>query len=64
MVRLYDIEGKDGSAELKTFFKIKSAEHTNLIEEEGRKIDSSTNALKVKIGHHAIETFRLFPVEE
>lgn len=61
IARLYDIEGKDSNVELTTFFDIKRAEHTNMIEEEGQTIPASGKTLKTKIGHHAIETFKLLP---
>ena len=61
VVRLYDIEGKDSQIDLNTFFNIESGEHTNIIEEEGKKIPVSDYSFKTDIGHHAIETFKLIP---
>lgn len=61
VARLYDIEGKTSNVNLNTFFDIKSAQHTNIIEEEGNAIPTSGKSLKTKIGHHAIETFKLTP---
>ena len=37
VVRYFDMEGKDSTAELIFFRPIESIEHTNLIEEEGRR---------------------------
>jgi len=59
VVRLYDIEGKDSKIKFNTFFSIDGSEHTNIIEEEGKMIPASGKSLKTKIGHHAIETFKL-----
>jgi len=61
IVRLYDIEGKDSKTTFKTFFPVAAVEHTNIIEEEGRALPGSGKAFKTKIGHHAIETFKLIP---
>lgn len=61
IVRLYDVEGKDSEATLSPFFSVAAAEHTNIIEEEGKTIPLSGKLLKTKIGHHAIETFKLIP---
>lgn len=61
IVRLYDLEGKDSEVTLNTFFSITAAEHTNIIEEQGKSIPASGKSLKTKIGHHAIETFKLLP---
>ena len=36
-----------------------SAEHTNIIEQEGKKVKLENGKLKVHIGHNAIETFKL-----
>lgn len=63
IVRLYDVEGKDSESALNTFFSMDAAEHTNIIEEEGKSIPVSGKSLKMKIGHHAIETFKLIPDE-
>ncbi|AQT68758.1 Mannosylglycerate hydrolase [Anaerohalosphaera lusitana] len=61
IVRLYDIEGEDTSISLQSFFDIKTVQHTNIIEEEGYVIPSSGNEFKTEIGHHSIETFKLWP---
>jgi alpha-mannosidase len=61
IVRLYDIEGKDSEVTLNTFFSMTGAERTNIIEEDGKSIPVSGKTLNAKIGHHAIETFKLLP---
>ncbi|MFH0762066.1 MAG: glycosyl hydrolase-related protein [Bacteroidota bacterium] len=60
IVRLYDIEGKDSEVKLNTFFPLTGGEHTNIIEEEGKPMPVSGQSFQTKIGHHAIETFKLF----
>ena len=61
IVRCYDIEGRDAEVQLNIFAPIEKAEKVNMIEEEGTPIPSQKNGLKLKIGHHAIETLKLFP---
>ena len=61
VVRLYDIEGKDSEVTLNTFFSMAGAEHTNIIEEQGKPVPAVGKTLKTRIGHHAIETFKLRP---
>jgi alpha-mannosidase len=61
IVRCFDIEGKDAEAQLSFFFPIEKAELVNIIEEEGGAIPSQKNSLKLRIGHHAIETLKLQP---
>jgi alpha-mannosidase len=63
IVRLCDVEGKDSEITLNTYFSMAAAEHTNIIEEDAKAIPVSNKLLKTKIGHHAIETFKLFPDE-
>jgi hypothetical protein len=33
---------------------------TNIIEEEGQEIPSGKNSFQARVGHHAIETFKVF----
>ena len=61
VVRLYDIEGRDSDVTLDTFFPMAAAEHTNIIEADSQTMAVSGNSLKTKIGHHAIETYKLMP---
>ena len=59
VLRCYDIEGKDVQAKFNLFHDIKKVQHTNMIEEEGKDIQSASTSFEYKIGHHAIETFKL-----
>jgi alpha-mannosidase len=61
IVRCYDIEGKDADVQMDFFAPIEKAELVNMIEEEGKTIPSQKNSLKLKVGHHAIETVKLYP---
>jgi alpha-mannosidase len=60
IIRCYDIEGTDSDAKISVSFPFLKAEQTNLIEENGSAIPGKGNDLNLKIGHHAIETVKLF----
>jgi alpha-mannosidase len=60
IVRCYDIEGVDSDASITVSTPIQKAELTNMIEEEGKLIPGSGNNLGLRIGHHSIETVKLF----
>jgi alpha-mannosidase len=62
ILRCYDIEGRDADVQLDVFAPIEKAEKVNMIEEEGTPVPSQRNGLKLKIGHHAIETLKLSPL--
>ncbi|GAP72824.1 alpha-mannosidase [Candidatus Symbiothrix dinenymphae] len=59
VLRCYDIEGHDTEASFRIFKPIQAVSHTNIIEEEPTSVKSSAQGFSYKIGHHAIETFKL-----
>ena len=59
IVRLYDIEGRDSQPALKCFLPVRSARHTDIIEEPGTDIRWSGNEVRLPVGHNAIETVKL-----
>jgi alpha-mannosidase len=61
ILRVYDIEGKDTDAAVELFTPAKRAERTNLIEEEGVELKPRKGRLILPVGHHAVETLKLFP---
>jgi alpha-mannosidase len=61
VVRMVEMEGADTTAELRLNFPVQTAAHTNLIEEEPQPVTLVGNTLPLALGHHAIETFKLFP---
>jgi alpha-mannosidase len=61
VLRVYDIEGKDAETTVGLFVPLKTAEKTNIIEEEGMPLKLTKHGLTVKVGHHAVETFKLVP---
>jgi len=62
IVRLVDIEGKDADVQLNSFAPMDKAELVNMIEEEGRAVPAQRFGLKLRLGHHAIETLKLWPM--
>jgi alpha-mannosidase len=62
IVRLVDIEGKDADVQLNCFAPMDKAELVNMIEEEGRTVPAQRFGLKLRLGHHAIETLKLWPM--
>ena len=59
VVRCYDVEGKDVEAKISVFKPFRTAEKTNMIEEDGKLIPGAGTTLGLKVGHHAIETIKL-----
>lgn len=62
VIRCFELEGKDTQSEITWFGGMTKAEHTNIIEEEGRPISGGGNRFPVSLGHHAIETYKITPV--
>jgi alpha-mannosidase len=61
ILRCYDIEGRDAQVRLGFFASLAKAAQTNIIEEEGAPLKASGNEISLAVGHHAIETVKLFP---
>jgi alpha-mannosidase len=61
IVRLVDFEGKDADVQFNYFAPMDKAELVNMIEEEGRAVPAQRFGLKLRLGHHAIETLKLWP---
>jgi hypothetical protein len=59
VVRCYDIEGTNRRPTFTLFSPLLSAEHTNLIEEEGKPMAVVDKTFSLDVGHHAIETVKL-----
>lgn len=58
-VRVYDQEGRDKKIKINLMKSPSAIEHTDLIEENGVAVPKDEKGLTVKLGHHAIETFRI-----
>jgi alpha-mannosidase len=59
ILRYYNIEGNDAEVTFKLFKDIESVSNTNMIEEEPEAMKSSGKGFSYKLGHHAIETFKI-----
>jgi alpha-mannosidase len=59
ILRYYNIEGNDAEVTFSLFKDIESASRTNMIEEDPATITSSEKGFSYKLGHHAIETFKI-----
>ncbi len=59
IIRLYEMEGRDTEVRVTFPFKVAKAWVTDMIEENPREIQISGNTLVLKIGHNAIETFKV-----
>jgi alpha-mannosidase len=64
ILRVYDIEGRDAEARLNLFFPLRSLETVNMIEEAPKALKPAKDGFVLKVGHHAVETFRLVPGEK
>jgi len=60
ILRCVDMEGVDSEAKFSVNMPFMKAEHTNMIEEDGKVIPGQGNELNLKVGHQAIETVKLF----
>jgi alpha-mannosidase len=63
VVRVYDIEGRDGETEIRLPVPVKEAVRTNIIEEPGATLKPVKGRFVLPVGHHAIETVRLVPAK-
>jgi alpha-mannosidase len=59
ILRYYNIEGNDAEVTFNLFRDVESLKHTNLIEEEPAPVKSSGKGFSYRLGHHAIETFKI-----
>jgi alpha-mannosidase len=59
IIRLYEMEGQDTEVTVTFPFRLSKAWITDMIEETPREITVSGNSLVLKIGHNAIETFKV-----
>lgn len=59
ILRLTEMEGKDTEVKITLPFEVKKVIKTNMIEEEMEEVDTNGKNIKLFLGHHAIETFKL-----
>ncbi len=61
VARIYEIEGRTEEIEIQTTFPMSGAEAVDIIERSPRPLAFDGKGLKIKLGHHAIETVKLRP---
>lgn len=61
ILRLVEMEGKDKDVTVRLPFKADSVFRCNLIEDVQEQMPGSGSTVRLHIGHHAIETFKLIP---
>ena len=59
IVRLYESGKGETGVRLNSWFKISGAEKTNMIEYDGKVIESEMKSVPLKIGSHSIETIKI-----
>ena len=59
VVRLVEMEGRDGRAALEWSRPVAEARRASILEEPGEPAEAKRRTVKVPLGHHAIETLRL-----
>ncbi len=61
VLRLWESEGKDATPTLRLHWPVRSAQTTNIIEEEGIPIAGGRDGVRIAVGHHAIQTLKIVP---
>ena len=59
ILRLYEVTGNDTEVTVSLPFTVEKLWKTDMIEENGKEIPANGHSFTVKIGHHAIETYKL-----
>jgi alpha-mannosidase len=59
ILRLTEMEGKDKEVTVTLPFNASKVLKTDLIEEEKENLNMTGNVLKLKLGHHSIETYKI-----
>lgn len=59
IIRLYEVTGEDTDISVTFPFAIKRLWKTDMIEENGKEIQHDNNSFSTRIGHNAIETFKI-----
>jgi alpha-mannosidase len=61
VLRLYDIEGKDAEGTVRFPVPLARASTASIIEDDGTEVPHRGSEVPMRIGHHAIETFKVVP---
>jgi alpha-mannosidase len=59
IIRLYEVSGEDTDVTVTLPFQIIKLWKTDMIEENGKEVPSGANSFTFRIGHNAIETFKI-----
>ena len=59
IIRLVEMKGEDTDVEISLPFEVKKVVKTNMIEEDESDMNISGKNIKLSLGHHSIETFKL-----
>jgi alpha-mannosidase len=61
VLRVYDVEGRNGETEIRLPVPVKTAVLTNIIEDESGPLKPKAGRLVLRVGHNAVETIKLVP---
>jgi alpha-mannosidase len=61
VLRLYDMEGKDAEGSVQFMMPLARVRAASIIEDDGAELAHSGTRIPLRIGHHAIETYKLYP---
>ncbi|HEY6083644.1 MAG TPA: glycosyl hydrolase-related protein, partial [Chitinophagaceae bacterium] len=56
IVRMFNQAGTPGDVSLHSYFPLRSVQHTNILEMDGKPIPSTGNTARIYMGKHSIET--------
>lgn len=60
ILRLAEMEGRDKEVEITLPFAVRRIVRTDLIEQDQEPVDGEGERLTLRLGHHAIETYKLY----
>jgi alpha-mannosidase len=63
ILRCYETEGKDTQCRILSFITPIKIDKVNLIEEESQSLRLEGKNINMSIGHHAIETYKVWPIK-
>ncbi|CAG0954537.1 partial alpha-mannosidase, partial [Anaerolineae bacterium] len=61
VLRLYDMEGKDEEGTVRFMMPLSRVRAASIIEDDGAEVAHAGASIPLRIGHHAIETYKLYP---
>ena len=61
VLRVYDMEGKDAEGAVQFMMPLARVRAASIIEDDGVEVAHTGARIPLRIGHHAIETYKLYP---